>query len=223
MTRLLALAVTFAILAVAPAQGQITIDLGDHVLRPNEAGQFIPIRISTAGNDEIVSADLFLQIEGGTGPRPKFNIISDIEGGDPTITSGAIFQGTGFVFDGQSLTAGESPKTGLPPEVHDQLAFFSIENNSGNTNVSADGILASLEVDTTGVFDGSFNLIDVRNFSTFTAFDPNAPAGEPDPFFTVSKTETGTGSITIAAIPEPGSAIALAGVTLAIFARRRRR
>jgi hypothetical protein len=98
MARLLALAATLLIFAAAPAQGQITIDLGDHVLRPNEAGQFIPIRISTAGNDAINAADLFLQIEGGTAPRPRFGITSDIEGGDPNITAGVLFQGTGFVF-----------------------------------------------------------------------------------------------------------------------------
>ncbi len=193
------------------------------MLRPNEAGQFIPIRISTAGNDAINAADLFLQIEGGTAPRPRFGITSDIEGGDPNITAGVLFQGTGFVFDGQSLTADEAPKTGFPPEDHDQLAFFGLSNNSGNTNVAANGILVSLEVDTTGILDGRFNLIDVRNFSSFTAFDPNAPASDPDPFFTVNKTETAAGSITIVAIPEPSSAFALAGFTLAIFARRRRR
>jgi hypothetical protein len=211
----LTLALLLVFFFAAPAFGQITIDLGDHELRPNEAGQFIPILLSTDNSDSVLEANIFLQITGAD-PRPQFNIISEFDISprptlpDPDITSGAIFEGPGFIFDGVIDFKDEIDSPTFTESERRHLAFFSV---LGTTARIADGTLALLEVDTTGVFEGQFNIIDIADASNFK------DGGLDD----IAKNNVAAGSITIVAVPEPSSAIAVAGVGLAMLARRRRR
>jgi hypothetical protein len=114
------------------------VNAGTHVLAPNMAGQQVPILVS--GSDAVSGIDLFVQVgDGGTtvggddtGPR-----ITQVD-----LVSGTIFAGnnTGVFLDPAPLIWGATTTT-----------------QSGS--VSASGVLATLTIDTTGMFVGQFDLI----------------------------------------------------------------
>jgi hypothetical protein len=114
------------------------VSAGAHVLAPNMAGQQVPILVS--GSDAVSGIDFFVQVgDGGTtvggddtGPR-----ITQVD-----LVGGTIFAGnnTGVFLDPAPLIWGATTTT-----------------SSGS--VPASGVLATLTIDTTGMFAGQFDLI----------------------------------------------------------------
>lgn len=189
------------------ASAEIFVDLGNHVLNPNQAGQMIDIRLTRTGSEVITATNAFFGIQ-GTGELPSFNIVSNADD-NGTISEGAIFEGIGFVFDGLNTANNEIPPGSNP---RDQTASFLLFDNDFANEVAADGILVRLEVDTTGVDAGNFTLVDLNQDTTF--FDLNDEE--------VAKAVTSDGSIRIAAVPEPSS-IFFVSVAFGLAGLRRRR
>jgi hypothetical protein len=114
------------------------VTAGTHVLAPDMAGQQVPILVS--GGEAVSGIDFFVQVgDGGTtvggddtGPR-----ITQVD-----LTSGTIFasNNTGVFLDPAPLIWGATTTT-----------------ESGS--VSASGVLATLTIDTTGMFGGQFDLV----------------------------------------------------------------
>jgi hypothetical protein len=114
------------------------VNAGTHVLAANMAGQQVPIVVS--GNDAVSGIDFFVQVgDGGatvggddTGPR-----ITQVD-----LVSSTIFAGnhTGVFLDPAPLIWGATTTT-------------------ASGSVSANGVLAMLTVDTTGMFVGQFDLV----------------------------------------------------------------
>jgi hypothetical protein len=143
-----------------------------HVLAPDMAGQQVPILVS--GGEAVSGIDFFVQVgDGGTtvggddtGPR-----ITQVD-----LTIGTIFAGnnTGVFLDPAPLIWGATTTT-----------------QSGS--VSASGVLATLTIDTTGMFDGQFDLI-LNPAST-------GPTAFADPGITTSLIH---GSLSIGDLPVSG-------------------
>jgi hypothetical protein len=147
------------------------VNAGTHVLAPNMAGQQVPIVVS--GGDAVSGIDFFVQVgDGGTtvggddtGPR-----ITQVD-----LVSGTIFAGnhTGAFLDPAPLIWGATTTT-------------------ANGTVSANGTLAILTIDTTGMFVGQFDLI------------LNPPATGPTAFADAGVVTTLTnGSLAIGDLPPP--------------------
>lgn len=175
------------------SQAEIIINVGDFQLFPDTPGQEIEILVS--GGDPVEGLNFNVQIGdggvdlGGTTVGPS---VADID-----ILTGTIFDGnhTGFV----------------DPEAVAGVDFPLVEIRTTTTNmdtVAADGLLATLWIDTTDIHSGVFPLIlgDQLNMATNFA---GLPATITD------------GTITI--VPEPSSLVlALLGVIVAVgFAARR--
>jgi hypothetical protein len=155
------------------------IVVGDHPLLPNKANQ--TIQISVTEGDAVQGLNLYLQIaDGGTLAGGSVN--------GPTITSVDILSNTIF---SDNNTGVRNPGS-LP-----QVAARVTTTSAGTVN--AEGLLATLTIDTTGFTDGSWslNLNDTLN-------GPTDFAGVP--------VVTYDGSIFIAEVPEPMSLLPLAMV-----------
>jgi hypothetical protein len=148
------------------------VNAGTHVLAPNTPGQQVPILVT--GTDSVSGIDFFVQVgDGGatvggddTGPR-----ITQVD-----LVSGTIFAGnnTGVFVDPAPLIWGATTTT-----------------SSGS--VSANGVLATLTIDTTGMFVGQFDLV-LNPPST-------GPTSFADPGITTSLIN---GSLSIGDLPLPG-------------------
>ena len=151
----------------ASSRADIVINVGDRVLLPNQSGQTIEILVT--GGDQVQGLNFNIQIVGDL-PAPVFE--------DVDILTGAIFA---------SNNSGANHVGDLP-----QLQAWSTTTQSGT--VSAEGRLASVVVDTTGLLSGTWdlNMLDTANGPTDFASDTLA----------LSITD---GSITISAVPEPGN------------------
>lgn len=114
------------------AWAQPTIDVGDHYLLANTAGQEIQIYVS--GGDEVDGLELKVQIGGGTS-GPSFE---DVD----------IFTGTIFADDHQGLFPGSYIET--------RWAYQGTVADVGP--VIANGLLVTLTVNTAGVGDGEYLL-----------------------------------------------------------------
>lgn len=140
------------------ANGDTTIRVGDHLLLPNTAAQAINIVVE--GDEMISGVDLFAQIgDGGLGL---------VEFGLPAGTSGPAISdvsfGTGTIFDGIS----DLP-IDLSSELLPQTAAYTLALLGPVREVTADGLLAYLIVDTAGHFDGNWSL-ELSNVLPFSAF-----------------------------------------------------
>jgi hypothetical protein len=155
----------------APARAA-AVNAGTHVLALNTPGQQVPILVS--GSDAVSGIDLFVQVgDGGatvggddTGPR-----ITQVD-----LVSGTIFAGnnTGVFVDPAPLIWGATTTT-------------------ASGLVSANGVLATLTIDTTGIFVGQFDLI------------LNPPSTGPTAFADAGiTTSLVNGSLSIGDLPPPG-------------------
>lgn len=122
--------IVFSLAAGVEAKPSIVV--GTHYLNVNQAGQTIPIYVS--GGDEVQGLEFNVCIGGGTqGP-----IFEDVD-----ILTGTIFEGN---------------NTGINPGsyINPRCAYQGTTTSSGT--VVADGLLATLTIDTTGLFSGEYTL-----------------------------------------------------------------
>jgi hypothetical protein len=167
---------------------QPVIDVGTHQLQPNTAGQTIQLFVS--GGDAVEAINFSAQVDGG----------GSAGGGNdtgPTFTNLDLLTGTIFAPN----NSGQFGGPGFP-----QLAIGSTITDSGS--VAANGLLATLTVDTTGVSSGdyAFLLSDTLNGNTdFGNIHPTITNG------------------TIHVTPEPASMALLGLGSLVVLRIRRRR
>jgi len=176
MHRVFCLGFGIVLLAVADAVATPMIVVGQHDLLANTADQ--PVRIMVSGADEVQGLNFRAQVaDGGTHP----DIGGSIEG--PRITDVDLVSGT--IFDGNTM--GQSDVLSLP-----QISVQAATTSAGT--VMAEGLLATVTLDTTGFFEGTFgfSLADTRDGATDFA---GIPIGITD------------GSIRI--VPEPSAAMLL--------------
>jgi len=158
-------------------------------LQPNQAGQ--TIRIYVTGGDDVQGLEFNVRIGGGTS-GPTFEDVDILSTGSGTIFDGkSTGVNVGSYIDSWDAYQGTTASTAPP------LTGY----------VPADGLLAILTVDTTGLYDGesySLSLIDTREGKTnFAGVDIDITDGQ------------------INIIPEPTSMmIILAGSGLLIRRRR---
>jgi hypothetical protein len=114
------------------------IVVGDHPLLPNQSGQLVPIYVS--GGDAVEGLNLNVQIGDGGPPLGGTTVA-------PLIT--AVDFITGTIFDGNNN--GQSDITVFP-------LFYAGSTTTSKATVNADGLLATLTIDTTGFFFGSWAL-----------------------------------------------------------------
>ncbi|MEM6393736.1 MAG: PEP-CTERM sorting domain-containing protein [Planctomycetota bacterium] len=176
------------------ATAQPVIEVGNVVLAPDTAGQ--EVEISVTGGQPVETLNLLVQIEDGlnvAGPT--------IQGVD--LITGTIFENDN---DGGQFDVDTDPQffsTGV-------VTPFTIPA----TTVAADGLIATILVDTTGISSGVFDLklADTLLGDTDFGFDENFLPIEP----TIVN-----GTITVV-IPEPGTGALLGLVVVAGLLRRRR-
>ena len=191
-TRLVLAACGLALLvAAAPASAaDPAITVGSYYLAANTAHQ--PIAIRVAGVSSVGMFNLNAQIATGTGT--SFPVFDGVD-----LTTGTIFAPDHL----DPLDTGSAPR----------LATWSILTASGTLS-SAEGLLATLYIDTTGVSSGIYSLSLGDTLNGPTAFYD--AAGLPqNPAITITE-----GSFTI--VPEPASA-ALFLLAAPTLLRRRKR
>ncbi|REK12995.1 MAG: PEP-CTERM sorting domain-containing protein [Planctomycetota bacterium] len=199
MKRLLWVAVLLAVLC-STAHAVPTIFAGDHIILPNTAGQVLPIFVLGPG-EMVPGVDLHLLVNGGIGPAP---LITDVDlTGPGTIfhanNTGQLDYGAPFVTPGLQPSAITTTTSGF---------------------VEADGILAYITVDTTGLPGGVYTLS-----LTHPLLGPSDFATDPgNDAILIDGTLGWLPSIPEPDVPEPSTfvlaAFALGGLFLA--ARRRR-
>ncbi len=182
-----ALAFAAVALLAGPALAQPIIDVGTHTLQANTPDQII--RIYVSGGDAVEALNFSAQIaDGGSAGG----------GGDdgPVFTGLDLLGGTIFASNNLGQFGGS-----LDP----QLAIASTITSSGT--VHADDLLATLTIDTTGVWSGTYvlKLSDTLNGAT--------DFGDVDPTIT-------NGMIQV--VPEPAGLALLAVGCLAMPRGRRR-
>ena len=163
-------------LAVLPHCQGATIEVGHHLLDPHTSNQMVAIHVR--GGDQIQGLNLHVQVADG-GPHPL------VGGAIPGPSIANIDLLTGTIFAGRLNNI--VPDVQLP-----QLWVQSITPADGT--VVADGLLATLEIDTTGFSSGRFALALAETHN-----GPSDFAGIP--------IEIADGSIQI--VPEPGSGLIL--------------
>jgi len=199
------LAFVAAVLAVNCASGA-TIVVGTHELLPNTPGQTIPISVS--GGDSIQGLDLMVgigEVKTAASPAP-YN--------GPTITGIDVITGT--IFASNNTGQGGNFFSG-------QYAYGGTTTSSGT--VSADGLIGTITVDTTGWNSGSGPWALTLYGTTY---DPPEIPYQTDlpPLSSVAITN---GWITLQEeVPEPASMFMMAammagGVPAMLVYRRRRR
>lgn len=178
-------------MAMASAANAAVITVGSHTLLPNLAGQ--QVQLFVTGGEMIQGIDFNLQVADG-GPGAFGTIVG------PKIT--AVDLMTGTVFAGNS---GGSSDPGSVP----QLAIRAITTNPG-TFVAANGLLATVTVDTTGFATGTWA------FSmSSTANGPTKLFGVPNPVTTILD-----GSLAVV-VPEPAGMAGAAFLVGGLLLRRR--
>lgn len=186
------------------ATAQPILTFGNLELAPNTFGQTIEVFVR--GGDPVQSLDFNLLIgDGGpiaNGDNPNFNFITDLD----------ILTGTIFAADNN----GNRPASRV---AEDGIAIDGTATSVAGNTVVADGLLATLTLDTTGITSGTFQITTDAGMTDLGMTSP-----------TIFGTTTGnlapvqaTGTITIVnAIPEPGSLCLIGFASLAIVGQRRR-
>ena len=151
----------------APLRAGISISVGDHHLLPNAPGQFVDVQV--AGSDTVSGIDLFVQVGDGGPGLADFGLPAGQPG--PAIRGIDLKSGTIFAGIGDPQIDLSSPR--LP-----QVSMQSLALIGSTLSVPAAGLLARIEVDTTGFFEGSWPLIlsDVLPFADFSGpYDTELP------------------------------------------------
>lgn len=138
------------VLESAPVEVTIRVDapvvtVGQFSLRPNTPNQQVPIYVS--GGQAISGLNLYVQVGDGGPERVDLGLPAGTDAPSITgidLTSGTIFAGV--------------PDAPFVDLALPQVGFASLAIVEPNTSVTADGLLATVTIDTTGFFDGSFDL-----------------------------------------------------------------
>lgn len=135
------LLLTAVTIGVSPqAQAQLVLSFGNLNVAPNTAGQTIEVFVT--GGSPVDAIDLNILIgDGGAiagGTNPNFDLIQSVD-----IITGTIFDGNHTGPSGAKLA-------------QDGFAFDSTTTATGT--VAANGLIATLTVDTTGINSGSFTI-----------------------------------------------------------------
>ncbi len=145
--------ISFILLITAgPLWADPNVVVGDHVLMPDQANQNIILYVS--GVDLVTGFNLRAQIGDGSGPSAE-----------------PVFQDINFaggIWDSYPYTT-----LGGPIASAEQYAQASVVFNESGQSVDSNGILVELVIDTTGIYDGVYNLnlagTDIGVDSTFIA------------------------------------------------------
>ena len=193
MCRFPLLLISVFLFAASQASATPIITVGSHDLLPDKANQ--PVDINVTGGDLVPGLDLFLQVgDGDAGPQ-----IQTVD-----VLTGTIFADNNT---GESLVA--IGGSGSLPYWNAYAA-----TTTSNGTVSADGLLATVMIDTTGFTAGMWTLsVDFDYGGSHYASD----------FASDAPVTLVNGSINI--VPEPGSLLLLfsAAIGLARWQWRRRR
>ena len=130
------------ILGISGLRGDVVVDLGEHVLVPNQPEQRVPIRIS--GGDLIAGVNLVVQVEDG---YPE--VVGSMADG-PNVTEIDLEGRSGATIFASNNSGQVNPGSG------EQAAFRFITTQAGG--VPAEGTLAWITIDTTGIYEGEFLL-----------------------------------------------------------------
>jgi len=211
MLRKVGLTLAVLICLASVSQAATSIVVGNHILQPNMPNQLIQIFVT--GGDQIQGVNLNAQI----GPDPS-SAITPVFQFDPN---------QHLVFPGANLSTLLAPGSIFAPPAgfgENDVTFFPALWQAGSATssgtVAANGLLATLYVDTTGFFSGSWalNLFDTIGGPTDWAGSIFQGQPVPEPLIE-------DGSITI--IPEPTSVVmamfGLAGLGAVAIRRRRAR
>jgi len=201
------LAVAAAISLAPTIANAALVAVGTHNLLANSPNQKITIQVT--GGEQIAGEDLFAQIgdggpiNGGTNTKPIFTNVDII---------------TSTIFVGNNSGAQGDPN-GIPPGSNAGHPLIWLDSTVTNTGtVPANGLLATLTIDTTGVNSGTFSLLLTGVANTLGSFNTTLRASSGDPIpLTVTN-----GRITVVT-PEPASGmLGVAGMTLLLSRRKRR-
>ncbi|MEM6312454.1 MAG: hypothetical protein AAF743_00085 [Planctomycetota bacterium] len=194
-------AAALAVLWCAASAGALVVRAPIADLLPDTPGQ--QLEISVSGGEQVQGVDLYVQIGDGGPELSDFGVAAGTPA--PVITDIDLLDGTIYA------AAADTP---ADPGSIPQVAFRSLAITDPGFVAVADGKLATITVDTTGFFDGTFDLLlgDVLPFLVL--------GGPYQTTFEFGGTEVPptieNGTITI--IPEP----TLAAFALALLATRRR-
>ena len=135
------------LLALAVTGQTATIHVGDHGLLPNQPDQVIAIQVS--GGDLVAGLDLFVQVGDGGPELLRFGLPAGRAG--PMVDAVELVAGT--IFSGVTDKPVNIGSDQLP-----QTASYTIALVGGTQSVAADGVLAYLTMDTTGIYGGTWDL-----------------------------------------------------------------
>jgi hypothetical protein len=137
------LAFALAVALVAPfdsAARAANVTVGNYLLKANTANQTITIQVT--GGEQVAGEDFFAQIgdggafNGGVNTKPVFSNVD--------ILGGTIFA---------------SNNTGAQPDLTPHPLIWDVGTITASSTVSANGLLATLTIDTTGLNSGTFPLL----------------------------------------------------------------
>ena len=131
------------------------IDLGEIVLRPNTPGQMVPIYVDS--QSMVSGANLFVQVGDGGPELAEFDLPEGTKG--PAVTAVDLKTNTIFA----AIEDNQIDQLGIP-----QVATTAIAISEEQQSVVASGLLATITVDTTGLFEGSWDLL-LSNVLPFAA------------------------------------------------------
>ena len=122
-----------------------SIQIGDHELRPNEPNQRVPIFVT--GGEQVAGLNFYAQVGDG---GPELENYGGVPGTDgPAITAVNLKERTIF----STVSGNQDDQTSIP-----QVAIASVEFRTPGKSTAANGLLAELTLDTTGFFEGSWDL-----------------------------------------------------------------
>lgn len=144
------LALAFGLLLTCAGSGPpgqlraATIDVGSHILLPNTAGQ--EVKIGVRGDELVAGVNLYAQVGDGGPELSQYGLPPGLDG--PAITNVDLLTDTIF---------GSAIRQDVQPSVP-QVVVASIEFVEPNRSTRADGMLATLTIDTRGFFAGQWPL-----------------------------------------------------------------
>ena len=154
-----------------------TIDVGQHFLRANAPGQKIEMLVT--GGQIVSGADLFVMVGDGGAELVDLGLPAGTNG--PRLSAVDLKTDTIFAaIADQPIDLGSLP----------QVANWSISSTTAGVDVEADGLLATLTIDTTGFIEGTWDLSLARIL-------PNHPFGPFDTEFAGIPAHVTNGSITV--------------------------